>query len=136
MEIAAELEVSRSWKLTPIYSAIHSALSPLPGITLNPNGGSLEPAPAQQFQIRSYWEPFRRLQCDTILWTTSKIPGSGYPTLVRLDARIGFKISELNELSFGVQNLLDGKYPEYESLDHRPPSVLRRSAWVRLTWRF
>lgn len=136
MEIAAELQVSRNWKVTPLYSAIHSALSPLPGFTVYRKSDSMEPVPAEQFQVRSYWQPLRRLQWDTILWTTSKIPDSGYPSRVRLDSRIGFQITELSELSFGVQNLLDGKYPEYESADHRPAAVLRRSAWVRLTWRF
>ena len=136
VEVAADIEVARSWKIKPIYSAIHNALSPLQGMKVNPNSGSLEPAPAQQFQFRSYWQPSRRLQCDTILWTTSELPRFGYPALVRLDWRIGFRTSELSELSFGVQNLLDGKYPEFVSQDHRPPAVLRRSGWVRLTWRF
>ena len=136
VEIAADIEIARSWKIKPIYSALHNALSPQPGMVLNPNAASMEPAPAQQFQLRSYWQPLRRVQWDTILWTTSELPRAGYPAFVRLDSRIGYSISELGEISVGVQNLLDGKYPEYLSQDHRPPAVLRRSAWIRLTWRF
>jgi iron complex outermembrane recepter protein len=134
LEITADIEVAHNWRLKPMYSGIHNAVAPKAGFSLNAH--SLEPAPAHQFQLRSYWQPLRRLQFDSILWTTSELKGSPYPAFLRFDSRVGFSVSELSELSFGVQNLLDSKYPEYRSLDHRPEAVLRRSAWIRLTWHF
>jgi outer membrane receptor protein involved in Fe transport len=136
VEIAAEVEITRNWRIKPVYSGIHNALSPMAGMQVVLGTNNLEPAPAQQFQLRSYWQPARRIQFDTIFWVTSKVPGSNYPAFARIDARAGVSLTELTELSFGLQNGLDGQYPEYVSLDHRPPAVLRRSAWIRLTWRF
>jgi hypothetical protein len=75
-------------------------------------------------------------------WTTSayfvgRLPTPKIPSYTRLDTNIAWQLSDKVSLGLVGQNLLRGLHQEYAGSDLTVlPSLIRRSGYARVTWRF
>jgi iron complex outermembrane recepter protein len=138
IEMFASLKLSSQWTLSPGYTflAIHlhhdaasQDLSSGPGA----EGGS----PRQQAQLRSQVNLPWRLQWTTSAYFVGRLPTPKIPSYTRLDTNIAWQLSDKVSLGLVGQNLLRGLHQEYAGSDLTVlPSLIRRSSYARITWRF
>ncbi len=139
-ETAVRFEATREWHLAGAYTLFdlhyHSEFRPA-GLQPDPLALSHN-SPPHQFSIRSEWNPRRRWELDAAyFWNAGLMPANpATARRQRLDARLGWLISESAELSVGVQNLLNPH--RIEIFNHVGPAsvVFGRQAYVRLGFRF
>src|SRR5207237_3955940 len=104
-------------------------------------GASVEEAekssPQHQFQLHSYFTLPRNFELDASLYHASAVATQQLPNYTRLDARFGWRVREGIELSIGLQNLLNNRRQEFNGTDISVlPSLVKRSLYGKLTWRF
>jgi iron complex outermembrane receptor protein len=93
--------------------------------------------PQHQFQIRSYLNLPRNWEWDTSLYSVGRLPSIGVPAYVRLDTRLGWRLSERAEISLVGQNLLRARHPEFGSLIGTIETAqIKRSGYAKFTWSF
>ena len=91
--------------------------------------------PAHQMQAHSGFALTRRINLDTFAYAVSRIQPQ-VPAYLRLDVRLAWRPLDILEVAVGGRNLLDPQHPEFIADDLLQSSQIRRSAYVRLTWRF
>jgi iron complex outermembrane receptor protein len=132
VEAAANLNITRRWKLRGSYSflreQLHADASSRDILSESAEGDN----PRHQFQIRSYFNFFRNFDLDTALYRVSSLKGQDVPGYTRIDSSLGWHIRENVEASGGVQNLLDRKHAEFNGVDTLVlPSQVRRSVYEK-----
>lgn len=132
-EIAATISPIPKWKLHANYTWMN-----LRYVNRRSQVVGLDPAnsaPRGQVQLRSGVDLSRRLNWDGAVYYVSALGGS-VPSYVRLDTRLGWRLTEQLELSVVGQNLLDGRHLEFLPEDYVLASQIRRAFLVRLLWIF
>ena len=134
VEIAPEWRVIDTWRLRGSYSYLHMNVGKAPhsadvGTSPGINGSS----PGHQAVIQSSVDLSRNLQLDLDYRYVSALPGQQVPSYSTGDARFGWRISPLFELSFVGRNLFQPWHAESAG-DPGPLVGIKRSAYVRLTW--
>jgi iron complex outermembrane receptor protein len=137
MEAAANLNLTKRWRISGGYSYLGMRLShKLLGQDANVEdieGGN----PKHQYQFHSYYNLARNLELDTALYHVSRLPRQQVSAYTRLDVRFGWKIRENFEFSLNLQNLVDGRRPEYNGFDATViTGQVRRSVYGKATWKF
>ncbi len=101
--------------------------------------------PKRQVHARSYFDLTRTLELDAAWYYVGRLgPGISWtrpeetvPAYHRLDLRLGWRPRPWIEASIGGQNLTSARHLEYSSEDPSMyPVEIRRSAYVRILWRF
>ncbi len=93
--------------------------------------------PNQQAQLRSNVSLPWHWQWTTSAYFVGRLQAQSIPSYTRLDTNLAWQASE--EISLGLvgQNLLKDVHEEYAGPDLTVlPSLIRRSAYARVTWRF
>ena len=135
VEIATSWSLRKTWKVNANYSWLDWRYSRK--AESQPSAGpSRGPDPAHQAQLRSSLELTPKLSLDTSLYVFSALRDFQIPGHARLDARLGWRVSPVAELSLNVNNLLDGTHLEFPAEAFLPTQALRRSVFVNLAWRF
>ncbi|HKX30081.1 MAG TPA: TonB-dependent receptor [Blastocatellia bacterium] len=136
-ELSATADLTRRWRVRGGYSFLAAELNhKLAGQDQNVDLGENH-SPKHQFQVHSYFKLPGRLELDNGLYYLTKLSAQSIPGYTRLDLRLGWKMRESFELSFGAQNLLDDRHPEFNSLDSIViTSQAKRSFYGKATWRF
>jgi iron complex outermembrane recepter protein len=135
-EMSATINASRSWKVSPAYSWMRMNLHQEPG-SHDPNPQIIQgDGPEHQFQVRSYVSLPHHVDLDTSVAFTGALPDQHVPSYTRLDARLARKFGESLELSLVGQNLLDSQRREFNANDASLATFLRRSAYLKLSFRF
>lgn len=94
-------------------------------------------APRNQFQIHSNLDLPRRLEFNTAPYSVGRLDVRGGPGYSRLDARLGWRLSESIELSVSGENLLDTHHLEFAAAAQSVESTkVKRSVYGKLTRRF
>ncbi|HKX33442.1 MAG TPA: TonB-dependent receptor [Blastocatellia bacterium] len=137
LEAVVNLELTRRWKCRAGYSFLEMALNhKLLGREVSVDsfeGGN----PKHQFQIHSFLKLPGNFTLDHSLYYVAHLPLQQIPAYARLDARLGWRVREGIDLSLGLQNLLDPRHPELNSLDADViTSQPKRSIYGKATWRF
>lgn len=137
LEAAVNLDMTRRWKINGSYSFLRMQLH-RDGTSNDAISETRErDNPRHQFQLHSYVNLWRNFELDTALYHVSSLKGQRIPGYTRIDARIGWHLRESIDVSFGVQNLLDSRHPEFNGFDVLVlPSQVRRSVFGKLTFRF
>jgi iron complex outermembrane receptor protein len=145
VEIAARWELRPQWRLTGTYERfwMNLRLEPGadPGTTLL---AEIEQAPAQQFSLRSSWDPGARLRVDAAFYFTGKLRQTEAPRLsfpevpaaLRCDLRLAWEPRPELELSLAGQNLLDDRHPEFNPETWFRRNEVRRGVYGQVRWRF
>jgi iron complex outermembrane receptor protein len=93
-------------------------------------------SPRHQIQFHWLLTLPRNVEADAALYHVSSLPNQQTPRYTRFDLRLGWGPLENLELSFGGQNLLDGRHAEFAGRGSVLTSQPKRSAYGKLTWRF
>jgi iron complex outermembrane receptor protein len=132
LEFFANWIVTDHWRISPGYSYFHmhvdgdsSTLDTAPGTS-----------PNQQVQIRSLLDLPRHLEWDNTLKYVSKLAVGNIPGYARLDSRLGWRVGDFVELSVVGQNLFSPRHAEYFDSDSLNRTLVERSVFGKVTWRF
>ena len=136
-EVFANWNVTRRWRIAPGVSGIHlTAHDP----STQPN--LLEKAdstPELQAQVRSVVNVTRNVDWDATLSHTGHLRDGGdgpVPAYTRLDTRLEWRFGEGLSLSLVGQNLLTPRHAEFHNAYELRRTLVERSAFAKITWRF
>jgi iron complex outermembrane receptor protein len=137
-ELSANLEVTDRWTLSPGYAFLemHLRLDPSSSDTtsVSEDQGSI---PQHQAQLRSHVELPHGLSWDASAYFVSRLPIQDVPSYTRIDTQLRWKLGERADFSLVGQNLLHNDHLESnDALTVVNPSLIKRSAYAKLTWRF
>lgn len=137
-EIAADWQLSRHWRLQPVYSRLYLSSPHLPDAAAAEAQNQWEGrVPRDRASLRSSWTLADGSQLDLWWKHTSRLNYPEVPAYTELDLRYAFHIGRDAEIAIVGQNLLDQRHLEFVS-DYVPtqPSLIGRSLLVKGTWRF
>ncbi len=131
IEVSADLEVNKQWRLKPSYCYLKTRLLPDDDIT-----NALETEyetksnPSHQFSIRSSMELFRNIEFDLWLRYVDSLTENNVESYTALDARVSWKPTDNLELSIVGQNLLEKQHQEFSSYE------VEQSLYLKASWLF
>jgi iron complex outermembrane recepter protein len=137
-EISANLKLMDRWTLSPGYAFLemhlHTETSSLDTSSVAEYQGS---SPQHQAQLRSHVDLSHGLSWDASAYFVGELPVQDVASYTRLDTQLRWKFAERGEISLVGQNLLRNDH--LESMDELTvvnSSLIKRSAYAKLTWRF
>lgn len=133
LEVATNWKASYRWRLGANYTFYHVRSLATSTQPLTLSAGST--TPAHQVQAHSSFDFTRKLSLDVFGYSVSRTHPE-VPNYLRLDTRLSWRPHEALELALGGRNLLDPHHPEFIGEDFLQSGQIRRSAYVRATWRF
>jgi len=131
IEVSADLEVNKQWRLKPSYCYLKTRLLPDDDIT-----NALETEyetksnPSHQFSIRSSMYLFRDIEFDLWLRYVDSLTENEVESYTTLDARLSWKPMDNLELSIVGQNLLEKQHKEFSSYE------VEQSLYLKAAWGF
>ena len=136
-EVSASWNVANCWKLSAGYTWLKLNLRREQGSNDTTTAAKTEGAnPRHQFQIQSDLQLPHRLEFNTSIYYVGALPYSGIPAYTRVDAQFSWRLSESLDFSIGGQNLLNAQHQEFGDVEAMRASLIKRSAFGKLTWRF
>jgi iron complex outermembrane recepter protein len=138
IETFANVKLASRWTLSPGFTFLTMHLHPDAGsmdVTTGPmTQGS---SPNQQAQLRSQVNLPRHWQWTTSAYFVGRLADPKIPAYTRLDTNLAWQFSDRISLGLVGQNLLQSLHQEYAGIVvTATASLVRRSAYARLTWRF
>jgi iron complex outermembrane receptor protein len=131
-EFFANWNVTNRWRISPGYSYFHMNADGDSSTLAMPAGVS----PNQQFQVKSLLDLPHHLEWDSTIGYVSKLANGNIPAYTRVDSRIGWRVGEFVELSVVGQNLLTPRHAEFFEGDSLQYTLVERSVFGKVTWRF
>jgi outer membrane receptor protein involved in Fe transport len=137
-EMFANVKLASHWTLSPGYAFLTMHLHPDAASTDLITGPQAEGGiPNQQAQLRSNVNLLWHLQWTTLAYFVGRLDAPAIPSYTRVDSNVAWQPSEKISLGVAGQNLVRNLHPEYAGPDVTVmPSLVRRSAYAWLTWRF
>jgi iron complex outermembrane recepter protein len=133
IEIAPTWQVTEWWKLAGGYTWLQMNLST--DLTRQQSEPQAGDSPRHQWNLRSSMQWPRAMTFDTAIYYVDALPVEGTPSYLRLDARLGWRMTDGLSMSLTGTNLLQERHAEF--LGYAPaPEEIRRTLYAKLTWRF
>jgi outer membrane receptor for monomeric catechols len=137
-ELYANVKMTDRWTLSPGYAFLEMHLHTKPSsqdmTSVAEYQGS---SPQHQAQLHSHVELSRGLFWDASAHFVSGLPVQGVPSYTRIDTQLTWQFAERADLSVVGQNLLrDHHLESMDQLTLVNSSLIKRSAYAKLTWRF
>jgi iron complex outermembrane receptor protein len=138
VEIAAHWKITDRWTLSPgfDFERIHMHPSPLSQDTQTApeiEGSS----PHAQAQVRSHFELSQKWTWDASTYFVDRLIAQNVPSYTRLDTGLSWRWKEGVSLSLVGQNLLRDHHLEFiDSTAASRSTEIKRSAYVKITWKF
>jgi iron complex outermembrane receptor protein len=138
VEIAANWKITDRWTLSPgfDFERIHMHPSPLSQDTQTApeiEGSS----PHAQAQVRSHFELSQKWTWDASTYFVDRLIAQNVPSYTRLDTGLSWRWKEGVSLSLVGQNLLRDHHLEFiDSTAASRSTEIKRSAYVKITWKF
>jgi iron complex outermembrane receptor protein len=132
VEIWANWQVTKWWRLSPGFRSLHKRLhfsdgaSELLGVEQAGND------PTQRATLKSSMD-FGRWTVDGMLRYVGRLPSPESPSYTELGARVAWRASDALEFSVVGANLLDDRHHEYALPTARE---IRRSIYAEMLWTF
>ena len=134
VEIAPTWQVEDWWKLVGGYTWLRMNLnSNLPAQSAQQQPGD---SPRNQWNLRSSMQWPHAVTFDTAIYYVDRLTGQGIPSYLRLDARLGWRVSDGLDMSLTGTNLLHELHAEFLPYGAIAPAEIRRTLYAKLTWRF
>lgn len=92
-------------------------------------------SPQNQFNLRAQWDITDSVAFDTTLHYVDSLPGYRIDPYWRLDARLGWRVTDGLQFEVVGQNLFDDANREFGSATDVGATEIQRSVYGRLTWR-
>lgn len=141
VELGPSWRVNGRWKLAGSYTWLHMNIHD--GISGNPANVAFvqSTSPQHQVNLRSYTNPWKGIEWDTMMYYVGALPGNldpmfAVPSYTRVDSRLGFRFQERGELSFIGQNLLQPRHMEFAPSSVNSSSFVKRGFLARFAWHF
>jgi iron complex outermembrane receptor protein len=138
IEIFANMKLTSRWTLSAGYTFLTMHLRrEAGGMDLTTAPETEGNSPNQQAQLRSNVNLPWHWQWTTSAYFVGRLQAESIPSYTRLDSNLAWQASEKISLGLVGQDLLRSLHPEYSGPDlTETPSLIRRSAYARITWRF
>jgi iron complex outermembrane receptor protein len=138
VEVSAEWKITNRWTLSPGYALLQMHLHTEAGSTDTVTAIDTEGSnPRHQFLLRSHVDLRRGFTWDANLNYVDALPAQQIPSYVRLDSQLTWRLGERMDVGLVGQNLLQNQHAESnDMLTIVNPSLVKRSAFARITWRF
>jgi iron complex outermembrane recepter protein len=138
VEVSANLKLASRWTLTPEYSFlsmhVHTDPTSLDGTTVFSEEGA---KPDHQAQLRSSIHLPWHWQSTTSAFFVDRLKAQSIPSYTRLDSTLAWEGSDKLVVGFAGQNLIKNLHQEFGGpVLSVEPSLIPRSAYAWLTWRF
>ncbi len=135
-ELSAHYQVNKNWKLNAGYSFLEMNLHRKSSSTNASREKSMEhDSPHNTFHLLSYLNLPGNFEFDTMMYYVDNVPNSNADSYIRLDARLGWNVTEDMELSLTFQNLLDKNHRQFNGTSVNETDV-QRAVYAKLTYRF
>ncbi|UVW28486.1 TonB-dependent siderophore receptor [Massilia sp. H6] len=131
MEMWGSYQLTRSWRLTGGFTALHERLRLKPGSNDLAGPGTAGRDPEHTLQLRSHYAVDERREVDVALRKVAALENPAVPDYWALDARFGWRLAPNLELSLVGQNL-NGGHGENGRRETR--AELGRRVGVKLVW--
>jgi iron complex outermembrane receptor protein len=138
-EIAGVWSVNPRWRISPSLSAIRLVTTDSGGSTGRGALEDLTNTPQIQAQIRSSLDLARNVDWDISLNHVGRLRDGGdgaVPAFNRLDTRFAWRARRSVELSLVGQNLLTPLHAEFHNAYEVRRTLVERSIFGKITWRF
>jgi iron complex outermembrane receptor protein len=139
VEVAVNLEATHRWTLSPGYAFenVGMRLAPTSADTDNSVSKAEGSSPADSAQLRSHLVLGHGVTSDTSAYFVGRLSDPREPSYTRVDTNLSWHFRERASLSFVGQNLVrDGHQEFVDSTDIARTTLVRRSAYVKLSWLF
>ena len=114
---------------------MHLTAAPAAANTFMEPADSAIGTPQNQFQVRSELNLPHRFEWDNSAEYVGKLAVE-IPAYTRVDTRIGWKANEYLDFSLIGQNLLTPRHAEFRSDNGLNYTLVERSVFAKITWRF
>ena len=138
IEVAVNWQATGRWTLSPGYAfeEIHMHPDPTSQDATSPAAAEGS-SPDHSAQLRSHLVLWHVLSWDASAYFVDRLRYPSEPAYTRLDTQLDWRFAEKASLSFVGQNLAKGLHEEFVDLTRSARSTeARRSAYVKLNWRF
>jgi len=138
IEVFAAWKVNNRWTLNPGYAFeemhLHvRASSQDPSAPASTQGAS----PDHSAQIRSRVSLARNLTWDSSAYFVNRLTAEAVPSYTRIDTQLSWQFSEGATISLVGENLAQDHHLEFvDELGSVRSALIKRSAYVRFTWKF
>jgi iron complex outermembrane receptor protein len=138
VEVSVNWKATRHWTLSPGYSFLEMHLHSDPTSTDTTTVADTQGSnPRHQAQLRSQIELPHGMAWDANSYFVAPLPAQFVPSYTRIDTQFRWRLAETLELNLVGQNLLRNQHTEFNDfLQAVNSSQIKRSAYVKLTWRF
>jgi iron complex outermembrane receptor protein len=134
IEIAPSWQVTDWWKLAGGYTWLQMSLGSQQ--TLQVEEEQPGDSPRHQWNLRSSMQLPHAVTFDTALYYVDSLPTQGIASYTRLDARLGWRVSDSLNVSLTGTNLLHEAHAEFAPYGTANRVEIRRTVYAMLTFRF
>jgi iron complex outermembrane receptor protein len=137
-EVSANLKLTDRWTLSPGYAFLEMHLHTKPSSQDTSSVAEYQgSSPQHQAQLRSHVELSHGLSWDVNAYFVGALPVQGVASYTRLDTQLRWKLLERGEFAIVGQKLLqEHDLESNDALTLVNPSLIKRSAYAKFTWRF
>ena len=137
MELTANWEIARWWRIQPSYTYLQMQLHKRSGSTDTVSEHDEGKSPHNQFTLRSSMDFPHDISLDCTVRYVDSLPALQIDSYVQLDVRLAWRPTRNVELSIVGQNLLDDRHPEFSPSFVATQRVeIQRGMYGKVTWRF
>ena len=138
LEIAGNWQVTARWSLRPSYSLLEMHMHRDPTSQDFDTPGQIEGSdPRRQAVLQSHVDFGRGLSWNASANFVDRLGAQGVPSYTRVDTGLAWQLRERLTLTVAGQNLLRDHHQEFHDLfGDSIPDEIKRSAYVKLAWRF
>ncbi len=138
LELSLNWKVASRWTLSPGYSFLamhlHRDATSQDLTTIPASQGAF---PSQQAQLRSHVDLGGHWQWNASAYFVGRLPAQAVPSYTRLDTNVIWQPRKQFSISLVGQNLLRDHHLEYSGPDQtEESSLIKRSAYAKITWQF
>jgi iron complex outermembrane receptor protein len=138
VELSVNWKVIRRWTLSPGYSFLAMHLhEDATGQDFTTIVGTQGGFPSQQAQLRSHVELSNHWQWNASAYFVGRLPAPAVPSYTRVDTNVIWQPRKEFSISLVGQNLVSDHHLEYLGPDQTvQSSLIKRSAYAKITWQF
>jgi iron complex outermembrane recepter protein len=138
LEIAGNWQVTARWSLRPSYSLLEMHMHRDPTSQDFDTPGELDGSdPRQQAVLQSHVIFGRGFSWNASANFVDRLRAQGVPSYTRVDTGLAWQLKERFTVTVAGQNLLRDRHQEFNDLfGDSIPDEIKRSAYVKLAWRF
>jgi iron complex outermembrane recepter protein len=130
LEVAADWQLVRQWRLMASYSYLHTDIQGNDAGTDEFTQLFMRSNPRHQFSVRSLFDITEQIDFDLWLRYVGRLPELNIDDYVTIDARLAWRPVKNLELSVVGQNLFEEGHAEFSTLE------VERSIYGKVVWSF